>query len=66
MADPMRTWDNHGYGPRSRAVNHFNGLMAEEPQDPSAWALAVELSNLIQRGFTKTSLFLLISEAGLS
>jgi hypothetical protein len=36
-------------GPRRRPVNGLNGPPGKESQDPSAWAIAVGLSNLTLR-----------------
>jgi hypothetical protein len=37
-------------GPRRRPANRLNGPTGKEPQTPSAWAIAVGLSNLTLRG----------------
>jgi hypothetical protein len=54
MADPMRCGDKHSFGPGRRAVKRLNEPTAEEPQAPSAVAIAVGPSILTLRDLLHT------------
>jgi len=51
MVDPTWLGEKSSIGPRRRPVNGLNGPTGKESQTPSAWAIAVGLSNLTLRGW---------------
>jgi hypothetical protein len=46
MAEPMGMWRQASLRASKRVCQAPEGPMAEEPQGPSVWAIAVGLSNL--------------------